>query len=451
MRTPLGRLDNTTNRALATEGAAGWRGAWGAVTARYAGRDERIEIFDDPVASPGYTGYQRIATHRASAEATLPAGRARLQVNGGYEQNFRREFAAGDATRPDLGLFVRNWTGFAHLHHAPIGPVTGTIGVSALASDFANRGDERLIPDSRTRTAGVYLFEQAERGRWRATAGARYDWRALATSGEPAIGVPADRRTFGAATGSLGVLYRLTEPVALTANVARGFRAPAAPDLFANGFHEGTRAFERGDPSLGVETSLNTDLGVRVNAASLTGELTTFVNRVNGYIYLRPFGAGGAVFDSLQVVQGDARLAGVEGRVAYRPVRPLILQLSGDYVRGQNLTAAVPLTFIPPLRVLYGARLERDGRGAFSAAYLSVQGETNARQTRLDPRDVGTPAYTLVHLGGGFTHTGPRGPVTVDLLVRNALDTHYRSFLSRYKEFALGPGRAVVLRVSTGL
>jgi iron complex outermembrane receptor protein len=150
-------------------------------------------------------------------------------------------------------------------------------------------------------------------------------------------------------------------------------------------------------------------------------------------------------------VQGDARLAGVEGRVAYRPVRPLILQLSGDYVRGQNLTAAVPLTFIPPLRVLYGARLERDGRGAFSAAYLSVQGETNARQTRLDPRDVGTPAYTLVHLGGGFTHTGPRGPVTVDLLVRNALDTHYRSFLSRYKEFALGPGRAVVLRVSTGL
>ena len=47
-------------------------------------------------------------------------------------------------------------------------------------------------------------------------------------------------------------------------SVARGFRAPAAPDLFANGFHEGTRAFERGDPSLDVETSLNTDVGVRI-------------------------------------------------------------------------------------------------------------------------------------------------------------------------------------------
>jgi hypothetical protein len=35
--------------------------------------------------------------------------------------------------------------------------------------------------------------------------------------------------------------------------------------------------------------------------------------------------------------------------------------------------------------------------------------------------------------------------------VRNALDARYRSFLSRYKEFALGPGRAVVLRVSSAL
>ncbi len=452
MRTPGGVLANTNNQAVATEGAVGHRGAWGAVSARYTGRDERIEIFDDPAANPGYTGYQRIGTHRANVEATLPVRRARLQLNGGYEQNLRREFAGLDAPRPDLGLFVRNWTGFAHLHHAPLGPVAGTLGVSGMASRFVNRGSETLIPDSDTRTAAVYAFEQAEVGRWRLTAGARYDWRTLATGGHAGIGVPAQRRTFGALTGSAGLLYRLTEPVALVLNVARGFRAPAAPDLFANGFHEGTRAFERGDPGLGVETSLNTDVGVRVDAASLTAEATAFVNRVSDYIYLRPFGAGGAAFDSLQVVQGDARLGGIEGRVAYRPARALTLQLSGDYVRGQNTTAAIPLTFIPPLRLLYGARLDGEGRaGRLAGAYLSASAETNARQTRLDPRDVGTPGYTLVHLGGGFTRAAPRGVVSVDVSVRNALDVRYRNFLSRYKEFALGPGRALVLRVSTPL
>ncbi len=457
MRTPDGALRNTNNRAVSTEGAAGHRGAWGAATARYTGRDERIEIYDDPAVSPDYTGFQRITTHRASAEAAVSlAGGSRLQVNGGYEQNLRREFAAAGAARPDLGLLVRNWTGFAHLHHAPLrtrfGPVAGTVGVSGMTSRFANRGSETLIPDSDTRTAAVYAFEQAELGRWRATAGARYDWRTLVTRGHDGLGVPGGRRRFGAATGSAGLLYRLTGPVALVANAARGFRAPAAPDLFANGFHEGTRAFERGDPTLRVETSINTELGVRVDARTLSAEAAGFVNRVDNYIYLRPFGTGGGVFDSLQVVQGDARLAGWEGRVSYRPAAFLTLQASGDYVRGQNTSAAVPLTFVPPLRVVLGARFEAEGRrGRVAAPYVSVQGETNARQTRLDPRDLGPPGYTLVHLGGGFTRPGPRGALAVDLSVRNAFDARYRSFLSRYKAYALGPGRAVVLRVSTSL
>jgi outer membrane receptor protein involved in Fe transport len=296
----------------------------------------------------------------------------------------------------------------------------------------------------------VYAFEQAELGRWRLTAGARYDWRALATGGNALIDIPAQRRTFGAVTGSAGALYRVTEPVAVVVNVARGFRAPAAPDLFANGFHEGTRAFERGDPTLGVETSLNTDVGVRVNTATLTAEATTFVNRVRDYIYLRPFGTGGGVFDSLQVVQGDARLVGAEASLAYRPLTALTVQLSGDYVRGQNTAADVPLTFIPPLRLLYGLRLESERRrGPVHAPYVTLSAESNARQTRLDPRDLAPPAYTLLHLGAGFTRPTPRGHITVDLSLRNALDTEYRNFLSRYKAFALGPGRALVLRLST--
>jgi iron complex outermembrane receptor protein len=260
--------------------------------------------------------------------------------------------------------------------------------------------------------------------------------------------VPAQRRAFPAVTGSAGVLYRLSEPVALVANVARGFRAPAAPDLWANGFHEGTRAFERGAPGLGVETSLNTEAGVRVNASTLTAELTGFVNRVDGYIYLRPFGTGRGLFDSLQVVQGDARLVGVEGRAAYRPLSFLTLQLSGDWVRGDNVTAGVPLTFIPPLRVLYGARVERERpwRG-LRGLYATASAETNARQSRIDPRDLAPPGYTTATLGAGATRLLPRGPFTVDVTLRNVLDVRYRSFMSRYKGFADAPGRAFVLRV----
>jgi len=453
MRTPTGPLENTNNRALAIESAAGYRGSWGAVSARYAGRDERIEIFDDPVRNPGYSGFQLIDTHRATVEVAAPAGGgARLQLQGGYEQNLRREFAGATATSPDLGLFVRNWTGFANLHQPQRGALSGTLGVSAMASDFENRGTQTLIPGSGTRSAGAYLFQQADVGRVRATVGARYDYRTLATDGNLDIDVAPQKRRFSAFTGSAGLLVRVSEPVAVVLNVARGFRAPAAPDLFANGFHEGTRAFERGDPTLAVETSLNTEIGMRVSRNDLSAELTAYRNAVDDYIYLRPFGTGGGVFDSLQVVQGNARLTGVEGRVAYRPFEVLTVQASGDYVRGDNLTARVPLTFIPPLRAIYSVRLDDvKRRGTLRNAFVMLTGETNTRQTRLDPRDVAPPGYSLLSAATGVTVLVPRGALTVDLSMRNATNVRYRDFMSRYKEFALSPGRSLRLRVTTPL
>ncbi|HEX5577282.1 MAG TPA: TonB-dependent receptor, partial [Gemmatimonadaceae bacterium] len=281
--------------------------------------------------------------------------------------------------------------------------------------------------------------------------GARLDGRTLSTGGNVSIGVPAQTRSFNAITGSAGALYKVTEPVALVVNVASGFRAPSAPDLFANGFHEGTRAFERGNPDLDVERSLNVDAGVRLTSHDMTGEVTAFVNRVSDYIYLRPFGTSGSAFDSLQVVQGNARLVGLEGRLAWRPVSLLTLQMSGDYVRGQNTTADVPLTFIPPLRIIYGAKVHGESLRGVVQPYVTANFETNWKQTRTDPRDFAPPGYTVSSLGAGAGRVLPRGLMTVDLSVKNVFDAHYRSFMSRYKEYALAPGRVVTLRITTPL
>jgi len=39
----------------------------------------------------------------------------------------------------------------------------------------------------------------------------------------------------------------------------------------------------------------------------------------------------------------------------------------------------------------------------------------------------------------------------VDLRARNLTDKSYRDYLSRYKEFALDPGRNVTVRISSGI
>jgi iron complex outermembrane recepter protein len=455
MRTPGGVLDNTRNRTGHAEGALGWTGEASRLAVRYSERGERIEIFDDPVAAPGYDGYQLLTTRRGTLEAAGPLGARRalrLEAKLGWEENFRREYDSADATDIALGLLVRTATGFAHLHHGSAGPFSsGTFGVSAMDSRFEKRGLTALIPDSRSRGLAIYGLEHVEFGRWRGTLGARWDERDLAIEDDAALGLTAQSQRRQAFSGSAGIAYRVGEHVSLVGSVGRGFRAPAAPDLFANGFHEGTRAYERGDPDLGVETSLNTDAGVRVESARLTGELAVFHNAIRDYIYLRPYGSGGAAYDSLEVVQGDAVLRGVEVSAAWRARPWLTLQGAGDLVRGTNTTVGVPLTFVPPPRAMLGARLERAAwaGGSVIRPWLSVQGERNWRQTRVDPRDVAPPGYALWHLGAGGTVLVGARVLIVDVSVRNAFDQRYRSFMSRYKEFADGAGRVVVLRLTT--
>ena len=57
--------------------------------------------------------------------------------------------------------------------------------------------------------------------------------------------------------------------------------------------------------------------------------------------------------------------------------------------------------------------------------------------------------YTLAHLGGGFVLPVGRRSLSLDLQLRNVVDTEYASFLSRYKTYALDPGRNVIVRIGT--
>jgi iron complex outermembrane receptor protein len=303
-------------------------------------------------------------------------------------------------------------------------------------------------------TSGIYAFEQADIGRWRLSAGARYDYRHLDVDQDDELGVAAQTRSYNSLSGNLGVLYRLTEPLALVLNVGRGFRAPNSFELFANGVHEGTVAFERGDPALKNETSVNTDLALRIQAPKVTAEIGGFANFIHNYIFSIPTGATDpeSGFEIFNFTQGNARLLGFESSLQYHPVRYLHLQLGADYTNGQNTSANEPLPNIPPFRATYTVRLEPTGRGVLQSPYLSFGGETNAKQTRLNPADAEffadafegagfqSAGYTLANAGAGFTlNTGER-PIQFDFSVHNLFNQSYADFLSRIKTNAPLPG-----------
>ncbi len=413
IRTPVGELFNSGNESWNGTGSVGYRGAWGNINGTFSHRDEKIEIHEDPAEDPTATPLQRIGEDRAKVGLTLPIGGSRLEADAGYERNRRREFESQDATEVALGLLSKTWTGNLHLHHAPVGRWVGAIGVSGLFNTFDKFGEETLIPNTDVRSGGVYLFEQADYGRWNLSFGARYDYRRLTAEADPVLGNPDEERTYNSVTGNLGVLYHLSDPLALVFNVGRGFRAPSSFDLFANGVHEGTISFERGNPDLQNEHSVNTDFALRAQSSTVRAEIGVFANFIQNFIYSQPTleidpESGFQIFD---VTQGDARLLGVEGAFEYHPTDYLHLQGTADYTNGTNTTTDTPLPSMPPFRATYLVRLEGNQLGSLQSPWISVGGESNARQGRLDPTEEAffaesgyrSEGYTLLNLGAGVT------------------------------------------------
>jgi iron complex outermembrane receptor protein len=449
VRTPSGPLHNTGLAMTAASLAAGWRGGWGAVTGNWSRRNERLEIHEDPAEEPDATPFQRVVTDRALLTGNVSLGTARLEVDLGWERNARREFesvAAEDGGELELGLRASTWTGNVHLHHAASSRVAGVVGAQLLRSEVTTTGEETLVPGSQTSNIALYAFEQLDLEQFQFSVGARLDRRTLDNDAAPDLGVTEGSRDWTALTGNVGVLFRLSEPAALVFNVGRGFRAPSAFELFANGVHEGTVRFEIGDPLLDTERALNADLALRLHNEVLRGEVGVFANRIDGYIYPDPTDevdeeSGLQVY---RIVQGNATLRGVEASIEWHATSALHLRSSVDYTWGHNRSTDQPLAFIAPLRWQGTARIEAGRLGALDVPWLEAGVEVNATQRRLDAEDVPTDGYSLVHLGLGTAVAG----IEFSVQVQNLFDTTYRGFLSRYKRYADEMGRSV--RVGAG-
>ncbi len=449
--TPAGPLANSGAEATSWAGEAGARGAWGSIQGALGGTNETIEIHEDPAEDPGATPWQRISDRTARVKAMFPTGGdGHLDLLATFQRNQRREFEAADEAEPALGLTARTLSTDARYHHAPLGALHGMVGATWLGQRLDKSGPESLVPGWRGHGLAAYVFEQYERGPLHLSFGARFDHRRLSVDDDADLGVTAENRRWSAVSGNVGALVRVGETAAVALNVGRGFRAPSAFDLYANGVHEGTVAYEVGNPDLATETSLNTDLAWRVQSARVSAEVGGYVNRIRDYIHSRPTGTTdpGSGYEIFQVTQGDARLVGGEASIEWHPSAALHLHAAVDHVRGDNTSTDTPLPWIPPFRAVYGARLEGGPRGLLAEPYLELGAESNAAPSRLDPFDVPTGASTVVRLGAGGAIVTGGSPLRFDLGVRNLFDTTYRDFLSRFKAWADAPGRSVWLRLS---
>src|SRR6266702_798395 len=421
--TPTGDIYNTAFHAINGEAVAGLHGDRGSVTLRYTRYGGAFGLLDGPPVPADNTDgpLRRLSDNRLQLASNSVIGGVRLETRSQWQRHSLQEVSDqsrnGDST-PNFDLLLNTYSTDVLLHHSSSGGLTGTVGVSGLYQDNQTRGIEPLVPAARTIGGAVFALETATLGRWTLLIGARGDARHLSADSNAALQVSAQTRNASALTANLG-----------------------------------EDRYEIGLPTARPEVSFNADLSVRWQSSRVRGELAAYRNQIGSYLYIAPTGATdpGSGLAIYRYRQARAVLVGAEAgaEVAATPV--LTLRARVDAVRGTNEDTNEPLPLTPAPRADVEAEWHTTGLRWAERVYLSTGLQAVTRQTRLGPFDEQTPAYQLLNLGAGLEQTVGGRLIYLDIRVRNATNTRYTDFLSRYKVFAFGEGRNVVVRLSTGL
>lgn len=448
--TPEGKLHNSGLEELNGGGLVGTKGTWGAALIDYSHVGQELQIHEDPAEDPTATPFQKIQHDKIHFHLDIPLEGVRLETDGSWQQNIRREFEEKDAVDPSLHLHLNTYSLDVKGHHQPIGSLFGTIGISMMSQKNESLAEEKLIPGFDLLNIASFVYEELTLGSVGLSGGIRYDARRLEVAETPELNVEAQTRNYEAVTGDIGVVYRPVEPLALTFNLGRGWRAPSAFELFVDGVHEGTVQYLIGDSNLKNEQSLNVDVSARYATSHVQGELTFFQNKIGDYIYASPAGEVDSTsgFQKYFLKQADATIVGCELSLQAQVTEWLVLSGGFDYLRGTNDKTDNPLPLMPANRVKAGAKLTTASMGSILNPYCSVNVRVVSSQERIEDFETATDGYTLIDVGVGGEFAVGSKRLTVDLNVANLFDKAYRDHLNRFKAYALNPGRDVSLKVS---
>jgi len=215
----------------------------------------------------------------------------------------------GDEIGTTFNIDAVEWR--AEARHQPLGGFTGVLGVQYEDNDLEAIGDEAFVPPATTESLGIFIVEEYDLDPFRLSAGLRYQNDEVSLADALAVeGISS--RDFSSFSVSAGSLWRVSEDWQASLNWQRSQRSPTQEELFANGPHIATQAFEIGDPTLGKETSNNLDFGIHKHSGRFHARLDLFYNDIDDFVFLADTAD---VEDGLPVQvwsQADAKFWGAE-------------------------------------------------------------------------------------------------------------------------------------------
>lgn len=409
--------------------------------------------------SPGLP-FQKIHHYKAVWDNTLFVGSGNLKATLGFQQNQRQEYGED---MNEYGLyFLLNTISYDFVYNLPsFSNFTISTGVNGMKQTSENKGNEYLVPAYDLFDIGVFGIVKKSLGSIDISGGIRYDTRKQ--TGEDLFleenGTQVDysgiqrfkafSATFSNLSGSLGATWQISKSVYTKFNVSRGFRAPNIAELGSNGIHEGTLRYEKGDPDLKPETSLQFDYTLGLNTEHISAELSLFHNSIDDFIFLRKLnnvqGADSIIEEStvFKFISGNASLYGGEFRFDIHPhpydwlhFENMFSFVQAEQKNQPDSSRYLPFTPVPRLQSTIKANITKVNRW-FANVYFKFTVDHSFDQNNIYSAyhtETKTPHYTLLHIGmGADINVSGKTFCSLYMSINNLADIAYQNHLSRLK------------------
>lgn len=227
-------------------------------------------------------------------------------------------------------------------------------------------------------------------------------------------------------TGSVGMVWNMTDHAILFGNVSTSFRTSSVTELAAIG--KGVNSVFR-VPNLDIkpEKGINHEIGLRLRYDHWQADITGFYNDLEDLIERNaPVTFNGNPAVQIQNI-GEAEVYGVEMQMGWSPTEDWYLSTNATYTRGNDKITDTPLSQIMPWNGFLSARWEPVQHGF----YLESTLEWALNKDRFNPeQERRTNGYSVFNLYAGFyldeMWPGLFNGVTVRLAIENLFDKEYR-------------------------
>ena len=238
-------------------------------------------------------------------------------------------------------------------------------------------------------------------------------------------------------------------------------RAPGIEDLYSDGPHLGTYAYEIGQPTLNLEKTIGLE-------ASLEHHTDKSEIRMTGYQNFSPnyhisskmgeceekfvdgeghpcagadfieWGSGSSGWLYKYQMQGlRVSVYGLESELKYKLTNSINLYGSISLIRGENLSDNTPLAYMPPDKFLFSTELDLNP----ITATLTLKKVSS--QERLGEFETRTDGYFLTDISGTYIINSSNIIHKIIFRIDNIFDQEYYNHLSRMKLIMPEKGRSI--------